>query len=421
MKLINHLILRITIGFTVVMLFWGAVYFFLQMKEIHDGNDEGLTNLKQEFIAKANAVGGFVENMERETPLNLTVKEISREEAEKMVENFSTTTVYFATELEKEEVRMLTTAFRCTQNGKFYQLQFFTSTVESDDLIKNMLYLLLGLWVTLSLTIIIISKIIIFRANKPFYELLDKLKNFRLDTNKIFDFPQTEIKEYAQLNRSVEELLKKNIDIFTEQKQFIENTSHELQTPLAIVIAKLEMLLEKYQNNEYLSAEIAAALNTLNRMKRLNSNLLLLSKIKNNLFTDIAEVDLQRVLEGVVADFEEIIACKNITVVSTYSISATVRMNRDLAHILLTNLVKNAVAHNRTGGQIIISGKANSITIANSGTTAATNIFSRYQRDANDENSSGLGLSIVKSIADLYPVDINYHFENGLHTFKITF
>jgi signal transduction histidine kinase len=388
------------------------------MKEIHDGNDEGLTNLKQEFIAKANKIPGFVENLENTAPLNITVNEIAFEEAEVMVENFATAKIYFATELEEEEVRMLTTAFRCELTGKYYRLQFFTSVVESDDLIKNTLYLLLGLWIMLSLTIFIVSKIIISKANKPFYKLLNELKKFRLDKRQIIAFPKTNLKEYSQLNRSIKELLERNIDVFNEQKIFIENTAHELQTPLAITIAKMEMLIEKYQSNKEYTEEIAGVLNILNRMKRLNSNLLLLSKIKNSQFPETSSVNLREVLDSVIADFEDIAAYKEISIEKEGDYCPELQINKDLAYILFGNLIKNAVAHNHQNGKIIINYNSDCITIANSGNRMTFNVFSRYQNAAADEKSSGLGLSIVKSIADLYQLNITYTY-NEMHIFRI--
>jgi signal transduction histidine kinase len=418
MKLINHLLFRITLCFTAVMLLWSGVYFFLQMKEIHDGNDEGLTNLKQEFIAKANKIPGFVEQLEHFNPLNIAVREISPTEAGNVMENFATTRVYFATEQEKEEVRMLTTAFRCTQNGKYYRLQFFTSTVESDDLIKNMLYLLLGLWTALSFTVFMTGKIIIAKANRPFYKLLDELGKFRLDNSKMIDFEETNIKEYAQLNESVKNLLEKNINIFTEQKIFIENSSHELQTPLAIAIVKMETLLEKHQDDESLTEEIAAVLNILGRMKRLNTHLLLLSKIRNNQFPETSPVDLREVLASVLGEFDGLMAYKGITVEQQGDLAPVRSMNKDLAHVLFTNLVKNAISHNQQNGKIIIRYLSGSISLANSGSKAATHVFNRYQHNSANAKSSGLGLSIARSIADLYRMELTYHYDS-MHVFTL--
>ncbi|MDR0414777.1 MAG: HAMP domain-containing histidine kinase [Prevotellaceae bacterium] len=423
MKLINHLIFRITLFFAVVMLLWSGVYFFLQMKEIHDDNDEGLINLKQEFVVKANKIPGFVEALESFNPLNIILSEISQAEAESAIESFATTDIYFATEQEKEEVRMLTTAFRCEQNGRCYRLQLFTSTVESDDLAKNMFYLLMGLWIALSFTVLVVGKIVIAKANRPFHKLLDELGKFRIDNSQMVDLEETGIEEYRQLNESVKGLLERSASLYNEQKMFIENSSHELQTPLATAIAKLEVLLEKRQDDESLAQEVAGVLNILGRMKRLNANLLLLSKIKNSQFPAAAPVNLRDVLESVLGELEEFVAYREITVEEQGSSAPTLPMNGDLAHILLTNLVKNAISHNRQGGKIIISYAPRSIAIANSGSDsdsnkAAENVFSRYRHNAHNAKSSGLGLSIAKAIADLYRLEVTYRYD-GMHTFTL--
>jgi signal transduction histidine kinase len=402
------------------MLLWAAVCFFLQMKEIQDGIDEGLTNIKQEYIFKANTMPGFIEILKNNTPPNLHIEEITTEEAGMVIERFTTTRVYFPTELEKEEVRMLTTAFRCEQNGNYYQLQFFISTVESEDLIENILYLLSGLWIALSLTMFIAGKIIITKANKPFYRLLDELKKFHLDNSRMINLPPAEIREYIQLNDAVRELLEKNIHVFTEQKVFIENTSHELQTPLAIVIAKLETLLEKHRDNESHVHELAGILNVLNRMKRLNTNLLLLSKIKNRQFAESRPVNLRETLEAVIIEFEDFTAYRQITIERKGDASPVLQINEDLACILFTNLVKNAIVHNEPDGMIRICYTPGSITIANTGKKAAVNVFNRYQTGANDDISSGLGLAIVKSIAGLYQINIDYCHDGEMHVFKLS-
>jgi signal transduction histidine kinase len=278
-----------------------------------------------------------------------------------------------------------------------------------------MLYLLLGLWAALGLTIVIVGKIVISKANIPIYHLLDELKKFQLDNSRMIDLPPTKIGEYMQLNESVRRMLEKNIHIFTEQKQFIENTSHELQTPLATVITKIDTLLEKYQNNREYAEEIAGILSILKRMKRLNSSLLLLSKIKNMQFPETAAVDLRNVLDATISEFKEFTSYKQITVETEGEAAPLLQMNEDLAHILFTNLVKNAIAHNEQNGKIIVRYALDSITIANSGRAEAKDIFNRYR----SEKSSGLGLSIVKSIAELYNLDISYRFENRMHIFEI--
>jgi signal transduction histidine kinase len=264
-------------------------------------------------------------------------------------------------------------------------------------------------------TLIVVSKLILQRANRPFFQLLDVLRKFRLDNSRIPDFPETNIAEYTQLNETVRELLERNIRTFTEQKEFIENSSHELQTPLAIAIAKLELLLEKYREDESHAGAIAAILQTLNRMKRLNSRLLLLSKIRNNQFPAVSSVNLRETLEATLADFAEIAEYRQITIEMTGTVGPSWQMNEDLTTVLFSNLIKNAIVHNARGGKMTVACYADRICISNSGTAPITPVFSRYHSD----KSSGLGLSIAKSIAALYKIDLTYRFENGLHIFEL--
>ena len=418
MKLVNYLIIRITLVFTIIMILWSIVYLLLQMHEIHDGNDEGLINLKQEFVVQANTVEGFVESMEKFQPINLIITEIPFEEAVHIKEHFKTTTVYFPTEFDHEEVRMLTSAFRCELNGKYYKIQFFTSTVETEDILKNILYLTLGLWAVLIITLIVVGKVVISRSNKPFYQLLDEFKRFRLDNSKGIVIYETKIAEYKQLNEAVSELISKNINIFTEQKEFIENSSHELQTPIAVAITKLELMTEKYKNDKTLAQELVELTSTLNRMKRLNSSLLLLSKIKNSQFADIQNINMNAELQKSLEELSDFIDFKEITVIIDLQNIVEKKMNSDLARILFVNLLKNAITHNKQGGKIEITAVSNIITISNTGTHPIENLFVRYRKTT---RSSGLGLSIVKSIADLYNIEIEYRFEENKHVFIMQF
>ncbi|MDR0710767.1 MAG: HAMP domain-containing histidine kinase [Prevotellaceae bacterium] len=418
MKLVNHLTLRLSVTFTVVLFVWSIAYFFLQITEIYDGIDEGLNNLKQEFVIKANATEDFVADMAKHNPLNIIVAEIPATAADRHTLNkdvYATTTIYFPTEQEEEEVRMLTTTFRCARDEKCYRLQIFTSTVESDDLIANMLYLLGGLWAALALMLAVLSRRIIFKSSKPFRKLLAELNNFQLDKSKMIPLEPTNIDEYRELNKSVEKLLQENIQTFVNQKNFIENMSHELQTPLAIAINKMELLLNGGALSREQMEEINAALQQLNRMKKLNSGLLLLAKIKNMQFADEL-LSLNDIFGEAAHNFEHLIEHKKITLRVETNARITVRMNADLAYIMATNLLKNAISYNTPGGEIAITFNPGAIAIANDGhppPNGNRNIFERYFSAAAGKQSFGLGLSIVQSIADKYRFSINYQYANN--------
>lgn len=411
MKLANHLSFRLSGILILVLLLWAIAYFILQMNEIYDGVDEGLSNLNQEFVHEANKSADFIESIAIHDPLNIIIDEISEEQAINTREEYITTTIYFETEEEYEEVRMFVTAFYCEANNKYYSLKFFTSTVESDDLVKSMLYLLIALWVGLSLTILIATKRIISRSAKPFHKTLNNLKKFRLDKRQMIEFPKSNIDEYKELNESLNELLTENIKVFTEQKNFIENASHELQTPLAISISKLEMLM----NDPTLKQEQLEATNTIvqsmNRMKRMNSSLLLLSKINNKQYNESEQIDLGIICDEIVDNFIDLAEHKGITINITKQEDLFVFMNIELAHILITNLVKNAITHNiPEGGTVDILLTKDKFEISNTGKLIKEdiNIFDRYTSKSIDNSSSGLGLAIVKSITDLYHFSISH-------------
>lgn len=422
MKLVNHLLFRLYGIFLLILCIWSGVYFVVQMNEIHDGVDEGLINLKQEFIRKANSDPDFAEIMAVHNPLNVYISPISFSEAKDFQETFRTTRVYFPTEMEEEEVRMLTTAFFCEPNSRYYKLELFVSTVESNDLVKNILYLLLGLWLTLSVAFVIAGKITIRRVTKPFYLLLDRLKSFHLDNRRMIDFPSTEISEFSDLNRSLKRLLEENINVFTEQKHFLENASHEMQTPLAVITGKLELLLDDKDCTPDQMQEIGRILGILNRMKRVTGNLLLLSKIRNKQFPGSEEVDLSLVIDEVLSTFRDLIEFKELTIDFEKEENPIVKMNPDLAYIMINNLVKNTVAHNIHKGRIIIRIGSNEITFANDGKVLSghNDIFERYKSETPDSGSSGIGLSIVKTIVDLYDFKITYRFDK-LHTIMLRF
>ena len=423
MKLANLLTIRLIKLLLFVLAIWSVIYFLMQMHEIYDDIDEGLTNLKQEFIVQANRDSAFVDNMVIYNPINMKVEEISQELALSIKEEHQTIDIYFETENEYEEVRILSTAFKCEANGKFYSLKLFTSTVESDDLIENMLILLIFLWISVGLIMFLGGRFIIDRSSKPFYQLLKDLENFNLNNTQMIEIPKTNIAEFKALNKSIEQLLKENIEAYKQQKIFIENASHELQTPIAIIISRIELMMNNENASETQLSEFATILANLNRMKRLNSSLLLLSKIQNKQFVEHLPIEISNVIEDVCCNFRDIIEHRELELSIEKSGNPIVRMNTDLAHILISNLVKNAINYNISKGKIVIEITSHSFSIANDGAPIdeGVNIFDRYtSSNTNNSSSTGLGLSIVSSIANIYNFKINYSY-NGMHQIAIHF
>lgn len=223
------------------------------------------------------------------------------------------------------------------------------------------------------------------------------------------------------LNDSVTSLVNHTLETYNSQKQFIENASHELQTPIAISINRLELLAEKNEMTEGNLETIGQVIQTLERLTRLNKSLLLLSKIENRQFEETETVSINKIFQDINEEFSDFAEFKNITISIHESGQLHAVMQKDLASILISNLMKNAIVHNHTSGTLDIEITGSYFEISNSGSAIALNkdsIFKRFHKDSDDKNNTGLGLAIVKAIVDLYGLQVEYSFD-GKHRVKV--
>ena len=258
---------------------------------------------------------------------------------------------------------------------------------------------------------------------RPLYKLLDWIDKYRLGKpdNKPLD-NKTNVTEFKKLNSAIMQHAARNEELFEQQKQFIGNASHELQTPLAICSNRIEMLLEDESLKEEQIGELIKIHAKLENMSRLNRSLLLLCKIDNNQFVSERAVNWNVILDNYLGDFKEVYSSQNIKVEVEQSGIFKINMNETLATTLLANLLKNSFAHNVQGGLIHIIITQNSFIIKNSGVEEPLDekkIFTRFYHSGGKKDSSGLGLSIVKAICQRYGFSIKYYFEEGLHVFEI--
>ncbi|MFC3196933.1 sensor histidine kinase [Parapedobacter deserti] len=417
MKLLNHTLLYLSGSLIFILSIWAVVFYFSMMDEVYDSIDDGLENYKMLIIKKAIRDTTLL-NKSRFDESNYAIRPVERELALRAREEFKDTSMYMEYEEDYEVLRMLTTYFSTPQE-KYYELKIIASMVEGDDLVGDFLHALLWLYLAVIASAFIINNWVLRKIWKPFYQLQHELRAFRLGEDKSFNPPPTKVTEFRDMNETVAELLKANIAVYQQQKQFIENASHELQTPLAIAINKLELLLEQSQEGGAQQL-LANAIQYLERMTRLNKSLLLLSKIENKQFSSEEEVNFNQRLTQQIADFDELIGYKRISLTMVEKAKLTGVFNADLADILITNLLKNAIVHNREGGNIRIVVAADGFEIANTGREQpldAEKMFTRFYRSADQPSSTGLGLAVVKAIAQLHRASVTYRYDGGMHRF----
>jgi two-component system sensor histidine kinase QseC len=244
MKLLNKSLIYLSVSLFFVIGLWSVVFYFNIFREIKESIDEGLGNYKRQIIYQTQKDSTILNKNTFDEGF-FAIREIPRAEAAAIKDTYSDTMMLMQDEddeaPEPEPVRLLKTAFE--SNGKYYELRVINSMVEEDDLVKELFREAIGLYLLLIVMIILINNYVLQRLWKPFYIFLNQLKNYRIGKN--LPNVKTETLEFIDLQKAVAILLKHNTETYEQQKQFIGNASHELQTPLAIATNKLELLIEK--------------------------------------------------------------------------------------------------------------------------------------------------------------------------------
>lgn len=422
MKLIYRITLRISIALTVILTTWAMLFYFTLIDEINDEVDDSLEDYSETIIIRSlSGVGLPVKDNGSNNQYYL--KEVTADYAEgRKIISYRDSMIYIPEKGETEPARILTTLFK-DEAGHHYELTVSIPTIEKEDLKAAMLGWITFLYGMLLLTIILINVLVFYRSMKPLYVLLGWLDNYRIGKQNAPLTNDTNVTEFRKLNDAVLRNALRGEQQFELQKQFIGNASHEVQTPLAICRNRLEMLMEDESLTENQLDELAKTHRTLEYITKLNSSLLLLSKIDNGQFSDAKEVDFNALLHLYLEDYKEVYGYRKITVEVEEKGTLRILMNESLAVTLLTNLLKNAFVHNRNGGRIRIEITGRNIAFCNSGTKQALDanrIFERFYQGDKKEGSTGLGLAIVDSICNLQHLSLQYHFENEEHCFCIS-
>lgn len=292
--------------------------------------------------------------------------------------------------------------------------------LEEDILVGLMIQFGL-IFVILSASFVITMRFITRRLWRPFDSTLKKIEQFNLGKSDIPNFETTDIEEFHRLNESVGILMEKDKRTYQSQKEFTENASHELQTPLAVLQGKLDLLLQE-ELNESQSGIVEELYGTVQRMSRINKDLLLLARIENSQYAERQPVRLDEMIERLIPQYEGL--CENRNIHFTKAASSPIIANATLLESLLNNLVVNAIRHSTRGNAIEITLSEHSLTVSNESDGTAldeSRIFERFKSTAEEGKGNGLGLSIVKAICDFHGWKIKYKLRNGWHCFDVAF
>ncbi|PAM96587.1 sensor histidine kinase [Flavobacterium sp. IR1] len=308
-------------------------------------------------------------------------------------------------------------------NGKRYTYVEKRNLVEMEGMVFSIAAMFLIIIIILLTGIIWISKKTASKIWKPFYNTLNQIENFEIDKNNPPNFIPTGIDEFERLNKSLERLIEKNTAIYKSQREFIENAAHELQTPIALFQTKLDTLQQLDLDKEQ-SLLVGSLNKDVYRLNRLNKNLLLLSKIDNEIYVEQDSFVLNEYIEKHLDFFTEQAKSRNLKINIDFKENLIVKGNSTLTEVLINNLFLNAIRHNTKDGLINIILENNTLKFTNTGSEiplTEQNIFNRFSKVNPSSQGNGLGLAIIKKICNISHWNIRYIYNNNLHIFEITF
>lgn len=308
-------------------------------------------------------------------------------------------------------------------NSKNFIVTIETNVEESEETVVYIAVVTFLLFLILVVGFWVLNKRLSQKLWKPFKDTLQQLKSFQLNNHTEIKFSETNVIEFQELNTALNKLLQHSIATYKSQKEFTENASHELQTPIAIIKNKLDVLLQDKSLTDKQYDTIEEINLTLSRMSRINKNLLLLAKIENRQFQDVQEFYLSEIIENSITELEDFITDKNIQLNTDFSENVKLKSNQVLTEILINNLLLNAVRYSEKGSRVSIKSTNNELIISNFGSQNLdkTTLFDRFKKISPESKGSGLGLAIVKEICNNNGWQIEYEFKDSQHHFILKF
>lgn len=304
-----------------------------------------------------------------------------------------------------------------------YLLSVETNVEETDETMTAIAVVTFIFFVLLVAGFIILNKRIARNIWNPFNQTLAKIKVFDLNNKQELLLESSDIEEFEQLNKVLRNLTKQNIAAFKQQIVFIENAAHELQTPLAVMKSKIDLLQQLPQLSDEQYQMLAALTKPMSRMTRISKNLLVLAKLENNQFSELENSSLGLVLDEIIELLADFVETKKISLFVEKQQEITLSCSKILLEMLLNNLLINAIIHSVEGSSINISMLQKELIIRNTGLGALNKnkLFKRFSNSATNVASSGLGLAIAKEICNKYNWKLSYKYELNRHIFSVEF
>jgi signal transduction histidine kinase len=307
-------------------------------------------------------------------------------------------------------------------NNELYKATV-TSTLEGTSHVTVILLIIMAITVFLIILVsVIINRLMLSKLWLPFYESLRLLGKFKIDRSEPFSFPKTRTDEFNFMIDNLKTATSSGSETYQHLKEFTENASHEIQTPLAIIRSKLDVFIQLEDLSESQSETARSMFGAIDKLSRLSQSFLLITKIGNHQFENRITVDLCLMIRGKLSQFRELWQTNNIEITSKLQ-DSEIQTNEELMDILLNNLLSNATKHNLPNGEINIEMQSRKLSISNTGQSSSLDhkrIFKRFYKEMPRSEGNGLGLSIIGQICDASGITASYQFSGNRHAFILS-
>jgi len=270
------------------------------------------------------------------------------------------------------------------------------------------------------LPLFLLTRSIAIKSISPIEKVIataEKMSQSNLDQRIPLPFHHDELYRLAS---TINALFGRMQDAFQREKHFTADASHELKTPLAVVKGTLEVLIRKPREREHYESRIQFCLKELNRMAHLIEQLLMLARYESNKMTPrIVVVPLDPLLDSVVERMMPTAQAKGIAITLNHTEQVKIAADPGMLEMIVENILSNAIKYSSSSSSITIevARSENNVvcTISDQGIGIPAEklhaIFDRFYRVDESRSSStgglGLGLSIVKKLADLQQIRVS--------------
>lgn len=330
------------------------------------------------------------------------------------------------------EYRILSHTFKIKNQD--YLLEIGKSTATLNDTSAPLQIIAFVVLISMILLTILVDQLYTNYLLRPLDLIIkNKLLNQKFPNFGTYNEVKTSTTDFQHLDISIHKMIEAIEAAFQKEREFISNASHELMTPISILQSKIENMFEREDITEDLKLRLLEMQKMLNRLKSITKTLLLISQIENEQFLKEDRVSIKELLQEVYEEISIRLTEKDITcTVIVPEDKLLVNVNSFLIFNLFFNLINNAIKYNRANGEIMIVAATQNgklmVSIIDTGIGISPDalpfIFNRFKkfRQSLQQDSFGLGLPIVKSIANFHGIEIVVESEvNEGSTFKVIF